>query len=77
MWSGTRNVHITDSRCRWEAAEALRKHIGQCGVKFDGAPGGWREMYRVFKECKFVEDEGGVLFWKNGSGLAAARGRSS
>ncbi|KAI0261109.1 delta-12 fatty acid desaturase [Gloeopeniophorella convolvens] len=57
----------------WEAADALRKHVAQYGVKVDGGAGGWAEMYRVFKECKFVEDEGGVLFWKNGSGLAAAR----
>ena len=30
-------------------------------------------MYRVFKECKFVEDEGHILFYKNAYGLAAAR----
>ena len=30
-------------------------------------------MYRVFKECKFVEDEGDILFYKNAYGLATTR----
>ncbi len=30
-------------------------------------------MYRVFTECKFVEDEGDVVFYKNAYGQAAAR----
>jgi len=27
----------------------------------------------VFCECKFVEDEGNILFYKNAKGLAASR----
>jgi omega-6 fatty acid desaturase (delta-12 desaturase) len=27
-------------------------------------------MYRCFRECKFVEDEGNVVFYKNAKGLA-------
>lgn len=30
-------------------------------------------MYRVFRDCRFVEDEGDIVFYKNGHGLAAAR----
>ena len=30
-------------------------------------------MYRVFRECKFVEDEGDIIFYKNAYGLAATR----
>lgn len=30
-------------------------------------------MYRVFKQCKFVEDEGSVVFYKNAYGQAAGR----
>ena len=30
-------------------------------------------MYRVFRECKFVEDDGEILFYKNAKGLAATR----
>jgi omega-6 fatty acid desaturase (delta-12 desaturase) len=57
----------------WEASDALRKRLEQAGIKLEGAPGGWGEVYRVFKECKFVEDEGNILFYKNSSGLAATR----
>ncbi|KIJ17892.1 hypothetical protein PAXINDRAFT_167826 [Paxillus involutus ATCC 200175] len=57
----------------WEASDALHKRLAQSGVVLRGAPGGWREVYRVFKECKFVEDEGNIVFYKNAYGLAAAR----
>ncbi|KAH7909908.1 fatty acid desaturase-domain-containing protein [Hygrophoropsis aurantiaca] len=57
----------------WEAAAALRKRLDQAGLKLQGAPGGWKEVYRVYKECKFVEDEGNILFYKNAHGLAATR----
>lgn len=36
----------------WEAADALRAKLAQEGIDLQGAPGGWVEMYRVFKECK-------------------------
>ncbi|KAF8558310.1 hypothetical protein OG21DRAFT_1595455 [Imleria badia] len=57
----------------WEASDALRQRLRQAGIVLDGAPGGWREVYRVFKECKFVEDEGNIVFYKNALGLAATR----
>ncbi|KIJ10144.1 hypothetical protein PAXINDRAFT_172245 [Paxillus involutus ATCC 200175] len=57
----------------WEASDALRKRLAQSGVVLRGAPIGWREGYRVFKECRFVEDEGSIVFYKNGYGLAAGR----
>lgn len=58
---------------RWEAADALRARLAQAGIKLEGRPSGWGEMYRVFRECKFVEDEGDILFYKNAHGLAAAK----
>ncbi|THG95379.1 hypothetical protein EW026_g6263 [Hermanssonia centrifuga] len=57
----------------WEATYALRRRLDQAGVKLQGRPGGWSEMYRVFRDCRFVEDEGDIVFYKNGHGLAAAR----
>ena len=57
----------------WEATYALRRRLEQAGIHLQGAPGGWGEMYRVFKECRFVEDEGDILFFKNAKGLAASR----
>ncbi|KAJ7490570.1 fatty acid desaturase-domain-containing protein [Mycena latifolia] len=57
----------------WEATDALRAVLAPAGVRWQGAPGGWAEMYRVFRECKFVEDEGDVVFYKNAHGLAKMR----
>ncbi|PCH40283.1 delta12-fatty acid desaturase [Wolfiporia cocos MD-104 SS10] len=58
----------------WEATDALRKHLAQAGlVPLQGLPGGWSEMYRVFRQCKFVEDEGDIVFYKNAYGLAQTR----
>ncbi|KAJ7738393.1 delta-12 fatty acid desaturase protein [Mycena metata] len=57
----------------WEAADALRAVLAPTGVRWQGAPGGWAEMYRVFRECKFVEDDGDVVFYKNARGLAKMR----
>ena len=52
---------------------SLRRRLEQAGIRLQGRPGGWGEMYRVFRECRFVEDEGDILFYKNAKGLAAAR----
>ena len=30
-------------------------------------------MYRVFRQCKFVEDEGDIVFYKNAYGLARSK----
>ena len=54
----------------WEATDALRKRLAQNGIHLRGRPGGWAEVYRVFKECKFVEDEGDILVYKDAYGLA-------
>jgi len=54
----------------WEASAALKKRLAKNGIILQGAPGGWAEVYRVYKECKFVEDEGDVVFFKNAYGLA-------
>ncbi|PCH40286.1 delta12-fatty acid desaturase [Wolfiporia cocos MD-104 SS10] len=55
----------------WEVTDALRKRLAQAGLTpLQGRPGGWSEMYRVYRECKFVEDEGGIVFYKNAFGLA-------
>ncbi|OCH84578.1 delta12-fatty acid desaturase [Obba rivulosa] len=77
---GISETHVAHHVCSkiphyhaWEATDALRKRLAQSGIKLEGRPGGWAEMYRVFKECRFVEDEGDVLFYKNASGLAQSR----
>ncbi|KAF8650160.1 hypothetical protein AX16_005394 [Volvariella volvacea WC 439] len=57
----------------WEASAALKKRLAKAGIVLEGRPGGWAEVVRVFKECKFVEDEGNVIFFKNAHGLAKLR----
>jgi omega-6 fatty acid desaturase (delta-12 desaturase) len=36
----------------WEAADCLRKRLAQDGLHLTGRPGGWGEVYRVYKTCK-------------------------
>ncbi|KAJ7134546.1 oleoyl phosphatidylcholine desaturase [Mycena epipterygia] len=77
---GISETHIVHHVCSkiphynaWEASAALRKVLVPTGLRLDGAPGGWAELYRVYRECKFVEDEGDVVFYKNAHGLAKMR----
>ena len=58
----------------WEATDALRKLLSSHGIHTQGRAGGWAEVYRAFTQCKFVEDEGDIVFYKNANGLAATRG---
>jgi omega-6 fatty acid desaturase / acyl-lipid omega-6 desaturase (Delta-12 desaturase) len=57
----------------WEAADALRARLAQDGIDLQGRPGSWSEIIRVMRQCRFVEDQGDVVFYKNGYGLAAAK----
>ncbi|KZP03806.1 fatty acid desaturase [Athelia psychrophila] len=78
---GISETHVLHHLCSkiphynaWEASDALKAKLESAGVSTkEGGAGGWKEMYRVLKECKFVEDEGGIVFFKNAHGLAAAR----
>lgn len=71
----SRNVLIDSHAywCSWEASDVLRKKLSTYGIPIQGRPGGWAEVYRVYKECKFVEDDGDVIFFKNAYGLAQVR----
>lgn len=75
--SETHILHHVASRIphyhAWEASAALKKKLVASGIAVEGNPVGWREIYRVYKECKFVEDEGDVVFFKNAHGLAKMR----
>ncbi|GJJ13290.1 hypothetical protein Clacol_007542 [Clathrus columnatus] len=75
--SETHVVHHVSSKIphynAWEATYALRRRLAEAGYSFQGAPGGWKEVVRVMRECRFIEDTGDVVFYKNSRGLAAAR----
>ena len=36
----------------WEATYALRERLARAGIKLQGRPGGWSEVYRVYRQCK-------------------------
>ncbi|GAB1525616.1 hypothetical protein RhiTH_008779 [Rhizoctonia solani] len=55
----------------WEASRHLKARLARAGYSHEGRPGTWGEVYRVWKECRFIEDEGDVVFYKNARGLAA------
>lgn len=79
--------HITDthvahhlfSKMPWyhaqEATAAIRKAIGPYYLQ-DPTPVG-AALYRAWSQCRFVEDEGGVVFYKNVAALGSgAEGKS-
>ncbi|CEL56888.1 omega-6 fatty acid desaturase (delta-12 desaturase) [Rhizoctonia solani AG-1 IB] len=55
----------------WEASRHLKARLARAGYSHEGRPGTWGEVYRVWKECRFIEDEGDVVFYKNARGFAA------
>lgn len=78
--NGISETHVLHHVCSkiphyhaWEASAALKKRIEGVGIPTDGGAGGWAEVYRVMKACKFVEDEGDVVFYKNANGIAQMR----
>jgi len=52
----------------WEATEAIKNHIGEYYMKSD--ENFMLSLYKNYKECRFIEDKGDVVFYKNASGLA-------
>ena len=78
--NGISETHVLHHVCSkiphyhaWEASAALKKKLASYNLPMEGNPGSWREVYRVYKECKFVEDEGDVVFFKNARGIAVMR----
>ncbi|KAG8985335.1 hypothetical protein FRB95_004150 [Tulasnella sp. JGI-2019a] len=55
----------------WEAKRCLEERLAREGMTIQGNPGTWSEALRIIRECKFIEDEGEVRFYKNSRGKAA------
>ncbi|KAG8881893.1 hypothetical protein FRB97_008940 [Tulasnella sp. 331] len=55
----------------WEAKRCLEERLAREGMTIQGNPGTWSEALRIVQECKFIEDEGEVRFYKNANGKAA------
>lgn len=54
----------------WEANAALHERIRREGLDLKGLPATWGEVVRTVKACKFVEDTGDVIFYKDAKGFA-------
>lgn len=52
----THVLHHVSSRIphyhAWEATYALRKRLEREGIRLIGAPCGWSEMFRVYRQCR-------------------------
>ncbi|KAJ3576434.1 hypothetical protein NP233_g449 [Leucocoprinus birnbaumii] len=57
----------------WAASAELRKFLHSRGIQSEGAPASWGEVFRILRECRFVEDEGDIVFYKNAHGIAQMR----
>ena len=55
----------------WEATEALKEKLGDHYMYDDTNM--FVALYKSYKSCRFVEDEGDVIFYKNAQGKAARR----
>jgi len=55
----------------WEATEALKSVLGDYYMKSDDNM--YYSLVKNYQECRFVEDEGSCLFYKNKFGKAARR----
>ncbi|KAJ3576984.1 hypothetical protein NP233_g22 [Leucocoprinus birnbaumii] len=77
---GISNNHVVHHVCSkiphyhaWEASVALRKFLRSRGIKTEGAPVNYTETFRVWTACRFVEDDGDIVFYKNAQGIAQMR----
>ncbi|KAG8931094.1 hypothetical protein FRC01_001854 [Tulasnella sp. 417] len=75
---GISETHVAHHICSkiphynaWEARDAINERLARDGIFVQGNPGTWSEALRVFQQCKFIEDEGEVRFYKNAQGKAA------
>lgn len=55
----------------WEATEALKEKLGSYYLYDDRNL--FLTLFRNYRDCRFVEDEGDVLFYKNSQGKAQLR----
>ncbi|KAG8989599.1 hypothetical protein FRB94_000992 [Tulasnella sp. JGI-2019a] len=75
---GICETHITHHSCSriphyhaWEAKKSIDELLKRHGIQPQGNPATWTEALRILRECKFVESEGEVRFYKNAKGQAA------
>jgi omega-6 fatty acid desaturase (delta-12 desaturase) len=55
----------------WDAREALKPVLGKY-YKFDDTPV-FKALYDNYRACRFVDDEGDVIFYRDTKGKVACR----
>lgn len=55
----------------WEASAALREVLGEHYMQSDENL--YVSLYKTYSQCRFVEDEGSCVFYKNANGKAKRR----
>jgi omega-6 fatty acid desaturase (delta-12 desaturase) len=52
----------------WEATEAIKNYVGEYYMKSD--ENFLVSLFKNYRECRWVEDKGDILFYRNGKGIA-------
>lgn len=75
---GLAETHVAHHLCSkiphynaWDATEALKAKLGEHYSSTD--ENYWYSLWKCFRQCRFVEDEGDVVFYKDARGKAARR----
>jgi len=75
---GLAETHVAHHLCSkiphyhaWDATEALKTKLGEHYCSTD--ENYWYSLWKSFRQCRFVEDEGDVVFYKNAKGQAHRR----
>ncbi|EGG03265.1 uncharacterized protein MELLADRAFT_75337 [Melampsora larici-populina 98AG31] len=79
---GLAETHVAHHLCSkiphyhaWEATDALKAKLGPHYQSTD--ENYWVSLWKAFRHCRFVEDEGDVVFYKNAKGQALIRLKES
>ncbi|MBW0532478.1 hypothetical protein O181_072193 [Austropuccinia psidii MF-1] len=82
MFHGIAETHMVHHLCSkiphyhaWEATESLKAKLGPHYPQADGNY--WKNLWKSLTQCRFVEDEGDILFYKNAKGQASRRIKNS
>ncbi|PLW07902.1 hypothetical protein PCANC_13792 [Puccinia coronata f. sp. avenae] len=78
FFHGIAETHVAHHLCSkiphyhaWDATDALKAKLGPHYHQTD--ENAWVSLWKVYNQCRFVEDEGDVVFWKNAKGQAHCR----
>lgn len=78
FFHGIAETHVAHHLCSkiphynaWDATEALKNKLGDHYMSTD--ENFWLSLWKSYTQCRFVEDEGDVVFYKNAKGKAIRR----